>query len=279
MADELSAALRELAAAQETAPTVGGPATRARAMRRVRRRRTAAALGAGTAALALLALAVGLHLGGDRHQDHPAGRRPPAVAGPHSAPPSTATPTPVAGTLDLSGRTLTFGGRVMPILSASDDALLRSTSPMTVVAKADPRHMPLGTSTEGPTIGPTEVRVRYVVELRDRRGRPHYIGLYTPQLKALSSHDVMAGWIGLGAEDTEFFYAQVRVGDTFPVTADPRPAATRSATATPPVATASPSHGADVAPSGGAETAPSGGAGVAPSGGAETASSGGIRTR
>lgn len=236
MADELSAALRELAAAHATAPAVGGPATRARAMRRVRRRRTAATLGAGTAALALLGLALSLHPGGDR--DDPDRRGPAAVAPPRSTPSPTAVPSPVVGMLDLSGRTLTFGGRAIPMLSESD-ALFGSTSPMTVVAKEDPGEMPLDTSREGPAIGPTTVSVRYVVELRDGEGRPHYIGLFSTQLKDLSDNDE-GGWIGLGPEDAEWFHTRVRLGDTFPVTTGTKPTATPSAAVPAPGATASP---------------------------------------
>ncbi|MEU3862109.1 hypothetical protein AB0F03_32910 [Streptomyces sp. NPDC028722] len=212
MADELSSALRELAAAQETAPVVGGPATRARAMRRRRRRRAAASLGAGTAALALLGFALSLHLG--TAPDHPAGHRPPA----------TASPTAFSDTLDLSRRTLTFDGRVMPVLSESD-ALRKAESPMTVVTKEDPREQSHHVSPGGRTIGPTVVSVRYVVELRDREGRPHYVGLFSPQLKALSD-DVGGGWIGLGAEDIQWLYARVRPGDTFSLTTGPTPTPT-----------------------------------------------------
>ncbi|MEU8649407.1 hypothetical protein [Streptomyces sp. NPDC048737] len=231
MADELSAALRELAAAHATDPAVGGPATRARAMRRVRRRRAAATLGAGTAALALLGLALSLHPGGDR--DDPDRRGPAAVAPPRS------TPSPVSGTLDPYGRTLTFGGRVMPILSASE-ALFRATGPMTVVAKEDPKEMPLDVPRAGPTIAPTTVSVRYVVELRDGEGLPHYVGLSSPQLKDLSDDDTEDGWIGLGAEDAEWFHARVRPGDTMPVTTATTPTATPSAAVPAPGATASP---------------------------------------
>ncbi|MFH9858933.1 hypothetical protein [Streptomyces sp. NPDC017202] len=237
MADELSAALRELAAEHATAPVVGGPATRARAMRRVRRRRAAATLGAGTAALALLGLALGLHLDGDR--DDPDRRGPAAVAPSRSVPPSTAVPTPVGSTLDLYGRTLTFGGRAMRILSASE-ALFRATGPMTVVAKEDPKEMPLNVPREGPTIAPTTVSVRYVVELRDGEGLPHYVGLSSPQLEDLSDDDTEDGWIGLGTEDAEWFHTRVRLGDTLPVTTAPTSTATPSAAVQAPGATASP---------------------------------------
>ncbi|MFB0616217.1 hypothetical protein [Streptomyces sp. AGS-58] len=225
MADELSSALRELAAAQESAPVVGGPATRARATRRRRRRRAAASLGAGTAALAVLGFALSLRLG--TAPDHPAGHRTEAVV----------SPTPFSDTLDLSRRTLSFGGRVMPVLSESD-ALRGADSPMTVVAKEDPRELSHPVSPSGPTIGPTVVSVRDVVELRDGEGRPHYVGLFSPQLKTLSD-DGGGGWIGLGAEDVRWFYARVRPGDTFSVTAGPTPAATPSGPAPAPGATGS----------------------------------------
>ncbi|MFJ9715891.1 hypothetical protein ACIRPQ_08115 [Streptomyces sp. NPDC101213] len=238
MADELSAKLSELAASHATAPVVGGPATRARAMRRARRRRAAATLGAGAAALALLGLALGLHLDGDR--DHPDRSGPAAVAPSRSVPPSTAVPTPVVGsTLDLYGRTLTFGGRAMRILSASE-ALLRATGPMTVVAKEDPKEMPLDVPREGPTIAPTTVSVRYVVELRDGEGLPHYVGLSSPQLEDLSDDDTKDGWIGLGAEDAEWFHTRARPGDTVPVTTATTSAATPSDAVQAPGATASP---------------------------------------
>ncbi len=218
MSDELSAALRELAAGHATPPTVDGAGVRARAMRRRRRRRAAYAVGAGTAALALLGLALTLHLTGD--PDHPAGRRPPAAAQPHapSAPPSTAAPAPVSGTLDLSGRTLTFDGRVMRFLSALG-ARAGSTGPMTVVTKQDPTELTL----DVPSKGPVAVSVPYVVELRDRDGRTHYVGQYTAQLKALSAYDAKGSLLALGAEDAQWFYTRARAGDTLAVTTAPTP--------------------------------------------------------
>ncbi|MGV9940717.1 hypothetical protein [Streptomyces sp. NPDC003401] len=217
---ELSTALRELAASGAAAPVVGGPATRARAMRRVRRRRAAAILGPGTVALALLGLVLGLHPGGDR--DHPARRDPAAVAPPRSTPSLTAAASPVSGTLDLRGRTLTFGGRAMPVLSGSD-VLFGATGPMTVVAKEDLKEVPLDMPRAGPTIAPTTVGVRYVVELRDAEGRPHYVGLSSPQLEALSEDGTEDGWIGLGAEDAMWFHTRAGLGDTFPVTVGTTP--------------------------------------------------------
>ncbi|MFJ7152379.1 hypothetical protein ACIQVT_30010 [Streptomyces sp. NPDC100445] len=223
MADELSAALHELAADQETAPVVGGPATRARAVRRRRRRRAAAGVGTGTAALALLGVALTLIPGGTPDR-HPAAHRPSTPASPTPSTPDR---------LDLSRHTLTFDGRVMPILSASD-ALLDAANPMTVVTKADPREMRLDVSPTDPPIGPTSVRVRYVVELRDGTGRPHQVGLTSPQLKALSADDAKGGWIGLGAADSKWFYTRVHPGDTLSLTTAPTQTATPSPMTSPP---------------------------------------------
>ncbi|MFE0254429.1 hypothetical protein [Streptomyces sp. NPDC059010] len=220
MSDELSAALRELAAAQETPPVAGGAEIRGRAMRRRRRRRTAYALGAGTASLALLAFALTLDLGGNT--DRQPGSRPPAVASPATTPTPaptptpTPTPTPASGTLDLRKHSLTLGDRTMPVLSefASE---LDSRSPIKVVAKRRAEKLPF----DIPPDGRTMVHLSYVVELRDGEGRPHFVGLYAPQLKALSDYDGKSSWLGLGEKDAAWFYDRVRVGDALSVTPEP----------------------------------------------------------
>lgn len=227
MSDELSAALRELAASQETPPVVGGAAIRDRAMRRRRRRRTAYALGAGAASVALLTFALTLDLGGSADQQP--GSRPPAVTPPASAPPSPTTsapeqeqeqepkPVPAAGTLDLREHTLTLADRTMPILSefASEFASeLDTKSPLKVVAKRRGDKLPF----DIPPDGRTMVHVSYVVELRDSADRPHFISLFAPQLKALSDYDRKSSWLGLGEKDAAWFYDRVRVGDAFAVT-------------------------------------------------------------
>ncbi|MDQ0580853.1 hypothetical protein [Streptomyces rishiriensis] len=241
MSDELSAALRELADARATAPVVGGPATRALAIRRRRRRRAAATLGAGTAALALLGLALTLQLGGGR--DYPAGRGTSAVTPSGSAPLSAATPAPAAGTLDLPGRDLTFGGRTMPILSTLDlSPGFTSTAPMTVVAKPVRIALAVDVLSEGSTV----VNVMDVVELRDGEGGPLYVGAFTPDIKASGDYDVRGGVIALGAEDAQWFYARIGLGDTIAVTVGTAPAATPSAAATAPGHTASPPDEADL---------------------------------
>ncbi|QOV36937.1 hypothetical protein IM697_00180 [Streptomyces ferrugineus] len=212
MSDELSAALRELAAAEATPPVVDGAGIRARATRRGRRRRVAISLGAGTAALVVLGLAVNLNPGGS--PDHPPGSRVPPATHAGSTPPATATPTPVSGVLDLRGRTLALGGRELPVVS-DFAAPLESTGPLTVVAKQNPRELTFAV----PSKGSAAVSVPYVVELRDEADRPHYVGLFVSRLKALSDYDVRGGLIAFGTEkDAQWFYDRVRIGDTFSVT-------------------------------------------------------------
>ncbi|MEW2402510.1 hypothetical protein [Streptomyces sp. NPDC046862] len=216
MSDELTTALRELATTHATQPVVGGAEIRGRAMRRRRRRRAAAGLGAGTMVLALLGFALTLHLGAD--QDHPAGRRGPAAPPSGSASPSAVTPAPVSGTLDPAERTLTFDGRVMPVLSEFD-VLVVSTSPLTVVEKQDRKEVTVDVLSKGPA----EVDVPYAVELRDGEDQPLHVGTFTAQLKALSGYDVRAGLIALGAEDAKWFYARVHPGDTVSLTTGTTP--------------------------------------------------------
>ncbi|WP_314224971.1 hypothetical protein [Streptomyces zaehneri] len=223
MSDELSAALRELAATRATAPIVGGPATRARATRRRRRRRAAATLGAGTAALALVGFALTLHLGED--PDHPAGRGTSAGASSGSAPPSAATPVTVSGTLDLPGSGLTFGGRVMPVLSTFDlSPGPTSTTPMTVVAKP----VRIALAADLPSEGRTVVNVAYAVELRDKKGGLLYVGAFAPDFEARGDYDASGGVIALSTEDAQWFHAHIRLGTSISVTPVPTPTATPS---------------------------------------------------
>ncbi|GAA3568847.1 hypothetical protein [Streptomyces osmaniensis] len=224
MSDELSAALRELAATQATAPVVDGAGIRARAMRRRRRRRTAVGLGAGTVALAVVGFAVQLNHGGQ--PDGPAASRiPPAASHSGSVPPPTAAPTPAAGTLDLLRFTLTVDGQDLPVVSKYADRAGFS-GPLTVVARHASRDLPF----ESRTKAPVNVNVPYVVELRDSEDRPFYIGAFT---KPLAQGDFVprSDWIGLGTEDAEWFYARTRVGDALAVTTFDSPAGTPSASA------------------------------------------------
>ncbi|MBA2807753.1 L,D-transpeptidase [Streptomyces sp. KM273126] len=228
MSDELSTRLRELAASQSIAPTVSGAGIRSRAVRRGRRRRAAAALGTGAVALAVVAFTLTLDLGAD--PDHPDRRRIPAAT--LSAPPSAATAVPVTGTVHLRGRTLTVGDRVMPISSGAVGTPT-PTGLMRVVATYDMREMAVDVSPEGRSA----VKVLYVVELRDTEDEPVYVGALPDDLKALGTYDVTDGWIGLGADDAEWFSTRIRPGDHISVISTTPPTATLP-TASP--ATASP---------------------------------------
>ncbi|MFC5219293.1 hypothetical protein [Streptomyces coerulescens] len=219
MSDELSAALRELAATQATAPVVDGAGIRARALRRRRRRRTAVGLGAASVALAVVGFVVHLNLGG-RPDDPSVSRVPPAAAHSPSTEPPTATPSPVTGTLDLRRHTLTVDGRVLPVVSKYEGRTGFS-GPLTVTAKHASRDLPFRMGSKGPV----EVNVPYVVELRDSDDRPFYIGTFT---KPLALGDVRADsdWIGLDAQDAAWFYARSRAGEALAVTTGTSPTGT-----------------------------------------------------
>ncbi|MFI5549105.1 hypothetical protein [Streptomyces sp. NPDC051738] len=231
MSDELSDWLSELAASRATPPVVDGAGIRARAIRRRRRRRTAVTLGAGTAALALLGLALTSTLDGpaDRsvRPQIPAadGATSGSTTGPtsgpaQSVPPSPGAPEPVAGTLLLSERTLTVDGRTLSALSGYDGSR-RFAGPLTVVAKHASRDLAVGM----PSKGPVDVAVPYVVELRDTRDKPLYVGSYTKPL-ALGEYKVTSDWLALDGGDAKWFYARIRVGDSIALTTATTPTAT-----------------------------------------------------
>ncbi|MGW1610727.1 hypothetical protein ACWCQZ_15175 [Streptomyces sp. NPDC002285] len=237
MSDELSAALRELAAAEATQPAAFGAEIRGRALRRRRRRRVAATLGAGTAGLTALAVALTLHLGGT--PDHQDRLHPPAATPAEPPLPSPTTPEPVSGTLDLPGRTLTFGGRPMPILwESAREAPATPTTSMTVVAKQEQRDLPV----DIPSKDRAMVDVPYVVELRDGSDQPLYVGSFTAQLKSLTGFRVGGTLIALGPEDAKSFYARVGVGERISVTTGATP--TSTPTADPSAAVSVPGQGA-----------------------------------
>ncbi|MEU9575325.1 hypothetical protein AB0D62_36880 [Streptomyces massasporeus] len=213
MSDELSAALRELAAAEETRPTVAGAEIRSRALRRRRRRRVAGTLGTGTVGLTALAVALTLHLGGT--PDHPERLHTPAATPAEPSLPSPTTPEPASGTLDLAGRTLTFGGRPMPIIwESARGAPPTPTTSMTVAAKQEQRDLPVDIPSKDRAV----VDVPYVVELRDSSDRPLYVGSFTAQLKSLTGFRLGGTLIVLGPEDAKSFYARVSVGEHISVT-------------------------------------------------------------
>ncbi|MFJ8634840.1 hypothetical protein [Streptomyces sp. NPDC093568] len=215
MSDELSAALRELAASRATQPVVDGAGIRARATRR-RRRRTVAFLGTGTAALVLVGLTLTPVL--DGHPDRPAAPRIPASdgtpSGPaQSVPPSPSpTPSPVTGTLRPAERLLTVDRRKLPIVSLPDGRI-GVTGPLTVTA----RHTALALPAEASAKDAVKADVPYVVELRDPMDRSLYIGTYTKE-QALGVYGISGDWIGLDAGDAKWFYSRVRPGDRMALT-------------------------------------------------------------
>lgn len=224
MSDELSAALRELAAGQATAPVVDGAGIRARAMRRRRRRRTAVTLGAGTVALAVLGFALHLDLGAG--PDHPPGNRIPPATQSTSSPPPTATPSSASATLDLRRHSLTVDGRVLRVLSDLDGRT-GFAGPLTVRAK----HASLVLGVELASKGPVKLKVPYVVELRDTRDQPLYVGALV-EPPGLGTLDTTGDWIGLEAKDAVWFQARVRAGDAVAVTTVTRPSPTPTETST-----------------------------------------------
>ncbi|MGW2417796.1 hypothetical protein ACWC0C_00830 [Streptomyces sp. NPDC001709] len=203
--DELTTALRELAKENETAPTLGAPGIRRRAVRRGRRRRAGLAIGAGAAALALAALALTLDSGGT-----PAHRRPPAATAPR-LPSPTPTPSasasaavPVTGTVNFEKHTLTVDGRVMPI--ASGAPVLVTADLLTVSAKLDLKRDPV----EQLAKDACKVREPYVVELRDTHRTTLHVG-------SLACTSRTGGWIGLDVKDAVWLYNRLEPGDTLSV--------------------------------------------------------------
>ncbi|MFI6404789.1 hypothetical protein [Streptomyces sp. NPDC050548] len=226
--DELTVALRELAAEQEARPVLTGAQVRGRAVRRARRR-TAGLLGAGAVAVALVGGALTLDLTGKEN-----GRRLPGAAAPavpsqarsHSPvpSPSAAMSTPVsavpaAGTLELTKRALVLGGRVMPLTSDSSDSPA-FVGPLTVYGKHDTKVVTVTDSTDGVGLY-TEVTL--AVELRDADNTPVYVGLtrtYKGKSLGTPGADGTGGWIGLDGTDAKWFYQDVKIGTVISVTGD-----------------------------------------------------------
>ncbi|MFE0102648.1 L,D-transpeptidase [Streptomyces sp. NPDC059009] len=200
MSDDLSAALRELAdSGRAPAPTTGAEVRR-RAV--FRRRRRHAAVAGGTAVVAA-ALAFGLTtaLGGAHSERRPT---PPAAS---SAPASP------AATVDLGRRTLTLGGRALPVSSGRAD---QPTKPgrMTVVAKHRTKRF------TGETVGlggEYDVTLPWVLELRGPGGATTYIVALTYAEQAPGRQDVTHGVIGLRRSDAKWLYGRLSSGSVVTV--------------------------------------------------------------
>ncbi|GGQ58960.1 hypothetical protein GCM10010267_22740 [Streptomyces griseorubens] len=205
MSDELSGALRELAARHETPPPLPAAEVRDRARRRSRRRRAGLALGtAATAACAVTVVTLALHT------DHPAGKRHRPGATPVSSPAPVRTPTASprpSGRLDVDLRTLTLADRVLRVDLRAAGRFPPGTR-LTVVARVSGAVLPLRSRTEV-----REVKVPYLVELRAPGGRPVYAGALSFDAKVLRALSGTTGWVGLSARDAEWLHGRLRDGD------------------------------------------------------------------
>lgn len=211
MSDELTHALHELASAHETPPPLTGPEIRARAVRRSRRR-TAVALGATASAVALLV--VGL----TRGADDPAPRNhPPAVSrttGPapttSPSPASSDAPAPTTGTVDLTGRTLTIGGRRMELASGFDNSPTLKGS-LTVGEKPGTKTVTVTNTTDGTRYNAV---ISSAVELLDADGRPVFIGASDSyNTEGIGTYEKADGWLALNQSDAKWFYGEAELGE------------------------------------------------------------------
>ncbi|MGW3379910.1 hypothetical protein ACWDCO_06985 [Streptomyces albogriseolus] len=215
MSDELTGALRELAARHETPPLLAAAEVRDRARRRSRRRRATLALcTAATAACAVTVVTLALHA------DHPAGKRQGPGATPATSPTPARTPNASAparaprplGRLDTDLRTLTLAGRVLRVDLRAAGRLPPGTR-LTVVARSAGAVLPLKTRTEV-----REVKVPYLVELRAPGGEPVYAGALSFDAKVLRALSGTTGWVGLSARDAAWLHDRLRDGDQIELT-------------------------------------------------------------
>ncbi|MFE9765354.1 L,D-transpeptidase [Streptomyces sp. NPDC005808] len=231
LTSELSAELRELAAAGETPPSLSGAEIRGRAVRRRRHRRTAGAV-VGASAAAALALVVALNLGGGTADRHP------SPAGSPTGTPSI--PATADATVNLSRRTVTVGGRELPVSSGTVETPT-ATGRMTVTAKVSTKMMP-----SDDVVAPGyDLKVSWFIELLSSDGRTNYIAALSYDEKAPGAYDRTSGWIGLRMSDAEWLYGQLAVGSVV----DIEGTAPTAPTATPDLSTSS-----DALPAGGEAT-------------------------
>ncbi|MCF3123291.1 L,D-transpeptidase [Streptomyces arenae] len=206
MSDDLTSALRDLAAGHETPAPVAGAEIRRRAVVRRRRRRTAYAGAALATAAVAVTVTAGLLSGPDDHRRE----RP--------APVATDGTTRPAATVDLSRRVMTVAGRVLPV-SAGSTRHPTPTGPLTVVATHRERRMPAGDFGLG---GEYDLKLPWVVELRTPDGRTTYAVALTFDEKAPGTRDITRGWLGLRSEDAKWLHDRLEPGDVIAVEAGAR---------------------------------------------------------
>ncbi|MGW6291381.1 hypothetical protein [Streptomyces sp. NPDC055058] len=222
MSDELTSALRRLAADHEVPPGVPPARIRLRATRRARRRRATAALGMTAAAgCAVTALAFTLHPGTPAQAHRPpaagSGSGSPAPAPVATASASPVTPAPLPDgedVLDLSRHTLTVDHRTMRVDPPPDDAALPAGSELTVAAKHAVKELPADAVIKGGY----DVKVPYVVELRATDRTAVYVGARAFDARTSATLGGRLGWTALSPTDAKWFYAHIRVGDRIDVT-------------------------------------------------------------
>ncbi|MGA4841618.1 L,D-transpeptidase [Streptomyces sp. G45] len=153
---------------------------------------------AGGAVAAAAGIAFGLTtVLGDGSGEAPA---PPAA-------PSTRSAAPAA-VVDLSARTLSLGGREVPVSSGKAGHPTR-TGRMTVVAKYRTKRL------DSASVGLGEqydVTLPWVVELRADDGSVNYLVAMTYAEGAPGVRDATRGWIGLRRADAAWVYGRLRPG-------------------------------------------------------------------
>lgn len=211
---ELSTVLRELAAQVETPPAVAGAEVRVRAVRRGRRRRAALTLGAGAAAVALTAF--GLSLNQDSTAP-PAAKKAQAPADTPEAAPSTRTPsaTPITATVDLRKKWMIVDDRDMTITSG----YVKASDPVTVMRVARKWNLKLAADTKL-FKGLYYAEYPYVIELRDERNSPVYLGALTYNEKARTGGGSTSGWVSVSVEDAAWLFERLKIGENAAVMAE-----------------------------------------------------------
>ncbi|MEU7580650.1 L,D-transpeptidase [Streptomyces sp. NPDC041068] len=203
MSDDLTSALKDLAADHQSPAPVAGAEIRRRATVRRRRRRTAYAGAALVTAAVAATVTAGLLSGSDdRTRERPA---PVATDG-------TGKP---AATVDLSRRRMTVGGRELPV-SGGTTQHPTPTGRLTVVATHREKRMPAGDFGLG---GEYDLKLPWVIELRTPDGGTNYVVAMTYDEKAPGTRDITRGWIGLRPDDARWLHDRLEPGDVIAVTA------------------------------------------------------------
>ncbi|MCX4818505.1 L,D-transpeptidase [Streptomyces sp. NBC_01142] len=199
--DELDSVLRVLAAEGEAQPSMSGGQVRRRGEARGRRRRVVGATAAAVALIAGVAVGVPQILGADEV------RRPPAMSPPGPSL-SAKTPSPTLVTVDVAKRVLTVSLDGMKTRSIPVVVDGTAGGRMAVVSKSPKRELP------GEVFGFGKdymVNRSWVVELSGSGGSTTYI--FETASEAPRSRSV----IGVAADDAEWLYKQLKIGDTIAV--------------------------------------------------------------